>query len=379
MAQVYLDWNATAPPRPEALAVWQQMQERCWANPASTHRAGQEARLAWDQELARLADLLGARPHELVLTSGGTEALNGAIRGILQRDGAGEVIASRIDHSAVLRCLQRHPAAVLRLLGVDGAGRLDPAALAAAIDEHSRLVCLQWANNEIGTIQPVAELVAAVREARPGLPILVDACQVAGKLAIDCDELDVDLLAIAGHKFGAPKGTGLLWVRSGMAMPALLDGGRQQEDRRSGSVDLAGLASLAAAYSTAEAERPTEAERQGQLIDRLADHLQRTLPELLLVGAGTDRLPNTLNVAVPDRDARALVTRLDLAGFAVSVGSACMARFDEPSHVIAALDLPPAYRRGALRISIGHLTTAAELERFAIAYVEQVRAMTSQR
>lgn len=364
----YLDWNATAPLRPCARAAWCEAQDRTWANPASTHRPGQQARAALDAALATCARVLRCHADELVLVSGGTEALATVLRGA-----DGPVAAAAIDHSAVLR---NADASRLRLCPVDGDGRIDPAGLARTAAGAS-VVCIQLANNEVGTVQDAAALAAAARAAAPDAILLGDACQLAGRQPLIPSELGLDALAIAGHKLGAPKGVGLLWLRRGLRLPPLLRGGRQQQDRRSGSEDAALGAALAAAFAEADAEAGAEAARQGALIDGLWSELAAASPAARRLAAGAPRLRNTLGIVHPGVDGRHLAMRLDLAGWAVSTGAACMAARAEPSHVVLALGLPPALAGSFIRISIGRLTRGADLAGFAEAYAMAVRALAT--
>ncbi len=362
---IYLDWNATAPPRPAALAAWNQAQREAWANPASIHQSGQLARAALDAALASCARSLGCHADELVLVSGGSEGLATAIHGALA--GGGIALAAATEHSAVLRNLP----ADARILPVDGAGRLDPALIAG---EDVRLVCLQAANNEIGVLQDLPALVAAARTRCPRALVLTDACQAVGKVPLT---LSGDLAVIAGHKLGAPKGVGLLWIRRGVRIPPLIHGGRQQQDRRSGSEDAASACALAAALAEAVAALPAEGQRQAALVDSCWTRISAALP--LARWPGAAGLPNTLPLIHPGVDARHLVMRLDLAGIAVSTGAACMAARGEPSHVVRALGIPPEESRSFVRVSIGWTTTAEELRAAADAYTAAVRALAGLR
>jgi cysteine desulfurase len=364
---IYLDWNATAPLRPCARAAWLAAQDAAWANPSSVHRPGQAARAALDTALDRCARLLGCHADELVVTSGGTEGCATVLRGA-----EGPVVASAIDHSAVLR---NAPAGRLRLVPVDGAGRLDPTAFAEAA-RGAAIACLQLANNEIGTVQDAPVLVAAIRAAEPGCLIFADACQVAGKASLDLHAMGVDAAAIAGHKFGAPKGIGLLYVRRGLRLPALIAGGRQQQDRRSGSEDAALTAALAAALAEAVHESTVECVLQRHRIDAAWKRLHAGLPQARRLGEGAPTLPNTLGVVAPGLDGRHLAMRLDLAGFAVSTGSACMAGRGETSHVARALGLDDGLARSFVRFSIGAPITDDDLNRAVDAYVAAAQALS---
>lgn len=371
---IYLDWNATAPLRPAARTAWLAAQDTTWGNPSSVHGIGQRARAAIDNAKNALARLLGCRGHELVLTSGGSEANALAIHAALakdpQRDG---IVASAIEHSSVLR--NAAACGVLTTVGVDPVGRIDPATLAAACGPGTALVCFQYANNEIGTLQEIPALIAAVRVVAPAALILLDAAQGAGKRPLDLSALGVDFASIAGHKFGAPLGIGLLYARTGLKIAPLIHGGRQQQDRRSGTEDVAGAVALAAALGDALAEAAHTEQRCRELLEQCFSRIATDLPAVSWIARAAPRLGHTLNLAHPGIDQTALVQRLDLAGFAVSIGAACMAARGEPSHVLRALGIPSDLARGAIRISIGHATTESELGAFAAAYVQEIRRM----
>lgn len=373
---IYLDWNATAPLSPAARAAWLEAQDEAWGNPGSVHAFGQRARHRLDEARAAIAAALGCRAHELVLTSGGSEANATAIRAALAV-GPGEVAASAIDHSSVLRNAAATPGATLRPLAVDADGRLDPATVRAALGPATRLLCLQLANNELGVLQDLPALIAAARAVAPGAAVLLDAAQGAGKRPLDLRALGVDYASVAGHKFGAPKGIGLLYVRQGAPLPPLIAGGRQQQDRRSGTEDAALAAALAAALRERLAGWQEEEVRQRGLLAACFARIAADLPACRWLAHGAPRLANTMDLVHPGAGGAALVTRLDLAGFAVSTGAACMAARGEPSHVVAALGLDPGLARSAVRVSIGPATTGDEVEAFASAYVAAVRALTS--
>ena len=368
---IYLDWNASAPLRHEARDAWLAAQQDTWANPSSVHGAGRAARHAIDQAKAVLARQLGCRPFELVLTSGGTEANALAIHAARAATGRNVVVAAASDHSSILRAAE--PA--LRPVPVDGCGRLDPECLAAACTEDTALVCLQFANNETGVRQDIPELVAAVRRACPGIMIHLDCCQGMGKTAIDLAALGVDLAACAGHKFGAPKGTGLCFTRTGFKVEPFLRGGRQQQDRRSGTEDAPGACALAAALTAACVDMDAVAVAQRDGLTTVFARIQRDLPQATWIADGAPRLANTLSLGHPGVVNELLVQRLDLAGICVSTGSACMAARGQPSHVIAAMGVAPAVARSVIRVSIGHQTTGMDLDAFADAYVDEVRAL----
>ncbi len=357
---VYLDWNATAPLRAAAKSAWLAAQDDAWANPSSVHEPGQRARFILDEAKRTCARLLGAKAHELVITSGGTEANALALSQV-----SGPIAVCAADHSSLLRGA---PAA--QRLAVDGRGQLQLADLAP----DTALVAFQVANNETGIRQDVPALVAAIRVRAPQALILMDACQGAGKTALDLGGLGIDLASIAGHKFGAPKGVGLLYARNGVRVTPLLRGGRQQQDRRSGTEDAALVSALAAALQEAVGELPTEEPRQRDLLIGCFATIHKALPAARWIGVDAPRLANTLSLGHPGISNEILVQRLDLRGFAVSIGAACMAGRGEPSHVIAALGIDPALARSVIRVSIGQRTKAAELAAFAAAYGAEVAA-----
>jgi cysteine desulfurase len=372
-AVIYLDYNATAPLSSAARQAWLEAQDQAWGNPSSIHAAGQQARLALDRARAEIAGIFGVKPHEIVLTSGGTEANALAIHAALAAKIPGEIAASAIEHSSVLRNAQAR--AQTRLVEVDACGRLSADAVVRAVNANTRLLCFQFANNEIGTRQDVATLVAAARAANPDVLILLDCAQGAGKQAIDLRALGVDFASVAGHKFGAPKGTGILYVRGKVACAPQLSGGRQQQDRRSGTEDAAMACALAAALKDRLSNWQATATRQAELLESCWKKIHAALPDARWLAREAERLPDTMSLAHPGIDNEPLVTRLDLAGFAVSKGAACMATRNEPSHVITALGVEPSLAKSVIRVSIGRETTAADLDAFASAYSQEIKNM----
>ncbi len=370
---VYLDWNATAPLSDAARAAWLEAQASAWGNPTSVHARGQAARHRLDRAKADLARLLGCRAHELVATSGGSEANALAIRGAGADRPQAAIVVSAIEHSSVLRNAAASGRPV-RIAAVEATGRLTAATLGAVLAADAGLVCFQFANNEIGTVQDVPALVALVRERAPQALVLLDCAQGAGKRRFDLAALGVDLASFAGHKFGAPKGVGLLYVRTGVRLNPLIAGGRQQQDRRSGTEDAAAVCALAAALAQALEHAEAVDERLRGWLDAAWQRIRRELPEAGRCGGG-DRLASVLSLVHPGVSGEALVARLDLAGFCVSTGAACMAARGEPSHVLLALGLPADLARSAVRVSAGPATTAAEIDAFAAAYVREVKAM----
>ncbi len=358
---IFCDWNATAPLRPAARAAWLAAQDQAWANPGSIHSLGQQARYVLDEAKRTLARLLDVKASELVLTSGGTEANALALA---QADGP--IAASAVEHSSILRAAPH-----ASKLAVDALGQVQVAELAADTD----LVACQFANNETGIVQDVPSLCRAIRQRAPQARILVDACQGTGKAELKIAAFGADFVSIAGHKFGAPKSCGLLWVRNGVRISPLLRGGRQQQDRRSGTEDPALAAAMAAALGEAVAEHYQQDLRQRQLVDDCFAQISSALPAAVWIGRAAPRLANTLSLGHPGLNNDILVQRLDLRGIAVSVGAACMAGRGEPSHVIAALGVAPDLARSVIRISIGWQTTPAELVAVAETYIAEARAL----
>ncbi|MFI5255273.1 MAG: cysteine desulfurase family protein [Candidatus Limnocylindrales bacterium] len=381
---VYLDHAATTPLRREALeAMLPYLSER-FGNPSSAHVFGRQARMALDEAHEVVAAALNAGPREIVFTSGGTEASNLAIKGAAWAGKAegNRIVTSAVEHHATLHSV-RHLAKFgfeVTELPVDRYGRIDPDELAAALDDRTILVSVQLANNEVGTIQPVAELVARVRAVRGRRTLVhVDAVQAAPYLAIDVRALDADLMSLGAHKFEGPKGAGVLWVRAGTAIMAQVHGGGQERYRRAGTEDVAGAVGLAAALRLSCEERPETARRLRRQRDRLRDAVL-AVGGVELTGHPRDRLPGHLSVIVRDAEGEAIVVALDLEGVAASAGPACTTASPEPSHVLAAMGFPADEASGAVRLSLGRTTTDPEVaEAVAIvpAVIRRMRAGSS--
>jgi cysteine desulfurase len=362
MTRIYLDHAATTPARPEVVAAMLPLLGGY--NPSSLHAEGRAARAALDDARAIVATVLGAAPREIVFTGGGSEAdvlaIAGAARALAQR--GRHIVTTAIEHHAVLHAtdaLERAGWRVTRL-PVDARGLVDPAAFAAALTPETTLASVMLANNEIGVIQPVATLAALARA--HGAVFHTDAVQAAGWLPLRVDELGVDLLSLSAHKFHGPKGVGVLYVRSGTALEPLIVGGSQEHAMRAGTENVAGIAGFASALALAEAERAEAAPRVEALRDRLQAGILAAIPDVVVNGEGAPRLPGMLSLAFGGVTSDALLMRLDLAGIAASAGSACAAGSLEPSHVAAALGLDDAHRFGVLRLSLGRVTTAAEVD-----------------
>jgi cysteine desulfurase len=360
---IYLDHAATTPLRREALEAMLPFLTEQFGNPSSQHGWGRRARAGLDEAHEKVARALGATPREIVFTSGGTEANNLAIKGAAWAGKARghRIITSSVEHHSVghtVRYLGKFGFEIVEL-PVDRYGRVDPDDVEAAITSKTILVSVMLANNEVGTIQPIAEIAARVRRYK-GILLHTDAVQAAPWLEIDMAALDVDLLTIAAHKFGGPKGVGALFIRHGTNVLAQQQGGAQERHRRAGTEDVAGAAGLARALELAVAERSETAPRVRELREALAAAV-RTADGIQETGHPTERLPGIASFVAPGLDGSAVTMALDLAGLASSTGSACVSGSNEVSHVLSAMGYPEEDARGALRFSLGRTTTAAEI------------------
>lgn len=361
---VYLDHAAATPLRPEVLERMLPVLGGTFGNPSSPHAEGRRARLALDEARETVAGVMRADPRQVVFTSGGTESVNLAIKGAAWAGKAmgHRIVTTAVEHRAVLDAcasLEKFGFEVV-LVGVDRYGRVDPDALDAAITDRTCLVSLQLANNEVGTLMDLGPLVARVRAACRAM-VHIDAVQAAGSMAVDVRELDADLVSIAGHKLGGPKGVGVLWLRRGTAILPQLHGGSQERHRRAGTEDVASAVGMAEAWRLATDERETLRPRVVARRDRLWA-LLRDLEGVELTGHPIERLPGLLSVLVAGLDGASLVHALDLAGLCCSTGSACTTGSTEPSHVLTAMGYPVDEARGALRLSLGRSTTDADVD-----------------
>ena len=361
---IYLDNAATTPLRRDALDAMLPLLGDDFGNPSSVHGFGRRARGALDEARERLATGLNAQPREIIFTAGGTEAINLALKGAAWAGKArgGRLVTTAVEHHAVLYTL-RHLEKFgfeLVVVPVDRYGRVDPEQLDAAINDRTILVSLMLANNEVGTIQPLPEVIRRIR-AHKGIVIHLDAVQAAPYMAIDTRELDVDMLSLAAHKFEGPKGIGALYVRHGTIMLPQVHGGSQERYRRAGTENVAGAVGMAVAYELTRSEQAVTAPRLAALRDRLRDAVL-AVPNVELTGHPRKRLPGHLSVIVRDVEGEAVVQNLDLAGVAVSTGSACTTGSTEPSHVLTALGYPDEEARGSLRITLGRANTDHEIE-----------------
>lgn len=375
MKRIYLDHAATTPARPEAVAAMLPLLAGDASNPSSIHAEGRAARAALDDARACVARNLGARPREVVFTGSGSESIALAIFGAARTAAPGRrhVVTSVVEHHAVLRAVERleDDGWSVTRLPVGATGTIDPADFAAALRPQTAFASIMLANNELGSISPVAELAALAK--RAGVVFHTDAVQAAALLDVDAAALGVDLLSISGHKFYGPQGVGALVVRGGVPLAPLVVGGSQEHGLRAGTENVAAIAGLAAALNLARSEGPAVRARTGALRDRLEAGIRGVIAGTRINAAGADRLPNVSSVAFADVDATALLIRLDLEGIAASAGSACAAGSLEPSHVVAALDVPEPYRTGVIRFSLGRANTADEIDR-VLAILPQIVA-----
>jgi cysteine desulfurase len=367
---VYLDHAATTPVRAEVLeAMLPYLTAQVFGNPSSAHRFGRAARAGLEQARREVAHAVGAEPNQVVFTSGGTEADNlgivGAALAARDRGGSMCVVVSAIEHKAILAAAHAvcHLGGREVVLPVDGGGRVDLEALDEALRERPAVVSVMWVNNEVGVVQAVGAI--AERCCAAGVAFHTDAVQAFGKLPVNIASLGCTLATISGHKIGAPKGIGAIIVRDRKAVEAIIHGGGQQFGIRPGTENVAGAVALGRAAALAAAEQPAEAERLRALRDELAARLRAGVPDLVVNAEGATRAPHVLSVAVPGADSEALLMHLDLAGVAASSGSACSTGAIEPSHVLVAMGLPRELALGAIRLSLGHGSTADDVARAA--------------
>ena len=355
MASIYLDHNATTPVRSEVFDVMEPFFKDRFGNASSIHRYGQDARAAVEEARARVAGLVNARPGEIYFTSGGTESDNLAIKGTAYaRKAYGRhIITTNIEHSAVLNScafLEREGFEVT-YLPVDEYGQVDPGQVEDALTDQTILVSIMHANNEIGTVQPVGEIGRIVR-AR-GVCFHTDAVQSAGKLPVDVDAMGADLLSLSGHKIYGPKGVGAIYIRKGVEIEPTAHGGHHENDVRSGTENTVGIVGLGKAAELAAEERESEYRHLSEMRDALEARIRVEIEDARVNGHPQRRLPGTLNVSFPGAEGESLIMSLDLAGIAVSTGSACTSGAIEPSHVLLALGRDPRTALGSVRFSFG--------------------------
>jgi len=363
---IYLDHAATTPLRPEARAAMEPFLSDNFANASSVYRLAQEARSALDQARSTVADCLGCHSSEVIFTSGGTESNNAAIKGVAfsGQERGRHLMTSAIEHHAVLLPMQELAERFgfeVTVLPVDRGGVVDRDRLAAAMRPDTSLVSIMWANNEVGTIQPV-EQIAELTQAR-GIPFHVDAVQAAGTLPINLANTPIDLLSISAHKCYGPKGVGALFLRRGTPWWPLLTGGGQERNRRAGTENVAGIVGMARALELACAEQAATNRHVAGLRDELVEWVCRRIPGTVVNGDRERRLPNNVNFSFAGVHGESLLVGLDLAGIMASSGSACTSGSLEPSHVLQALGLDRAQTQASLRLTVGRDNTPEEISR----------------
>jgi len=380
--RIYLDYAATTPLDPRVLEAMMPYMTEHFGNPNSIHSFGREARRAIDEAREKIAQLLNCQPSEIVFTSGGTESDNLALRGVAEayRHKGNHIVTTAIEHHAVLRTCKalEDMGFFVTYLPVDEHGLVSPEQVAEAVNERTILVSIMHANNEIGTIEPIAEIVRAVKEKRPDTIVHTDAVQTVGHIPVDIQELGVDLLSFSAHKFYGPKGIGGLFVRKGVRLVPQITGGGQERNRRSGTENVAAIVGMAKALELAVEEMPTELPRLQALRDELITGVLSRIPETRLNGHPTLRLPHNANFSFRGIEGEALLPQLDLNGIAASSGSACSSGSLEPSHVLLALGLDYELAIGSLRITLGRFTTREHILRLLDLLpkvVEKLRAL----
>jgi len=382
--RIYLDYAATTPLDPRVLEAMLPYLTELFGNPNSIHSLGREARKAVDEAREKIAEVLCCHPAELVFTSGGTESDNLALRGVAEayRHRGNHIVTTAIEHHAVLhtcKALQERGFTVT-YLPVDEFGLVTPEQVAEAVTDRTILVSVMHANNEIGTIEPIAEIVTAVKEKRPDILVHTDAVQTVGHIPVDVQALGVDLLSFSAHKFYGPKGVGGLFVRKGVRLLPQLTGGGQERNRRSGTENVAGIVGMAKALELAVAEMPMELPRLQALRDELIEGVLSHIPDSRLNGHPRKRLPHNANFSFRGVEGETLLLQLDMHGIAASSGSACTSGSLEPSHVLLALGLSHEWALGSLRLTLGRFTTREHIQRVLAVLppiVEKLRALTA--
>ena len=360
--QVYLDHNASTPVHPEVVEAMLPYFSERFGNPSSVHGFGREAREGLETARDQVAHFLRVGKEEVVFTSGGTESDNMAVKGVAMARGRGHIITTKIEHHAVLRAVQtlETQGFAATYLEVDGYGMVDPDALRRAIRPDTILVSIMHANSEIGTVQPARQLGAIARE--HGIPFHMDAVQTFGKVPIDLDAFNIDMLSFSGHKIYGPKGVAGLYIRKGTKMVSLQHGGEHERRRRAGTENVAGIVGFGKAVEIRGRDMVEEGRRLTGLRERLWEGLKSRVPEVRLNGHPTERVPGTCNVCFRHVESESIVLGLDLKGIGVSAGSACTSGNVEPSYVLVAMGVPLDWAMGAVRHSLGRSTTAQDVD-----------------
>jgi cysteine desulfurase len=365
MGRIYLDYAATTPVHPEVVKAMLPYFSDVFGNPSAIYSYGQEATAALEEARAKVAGLIGSRSEEIVFTSGGTEADNMALIGVANamRSRGNHIIITAIEHHAIIetaKFLEKN-GFELTYLGVDDQGIVDPDAVRRAITDKTILVSVMLANNELGTIQPLAEISRITRQA--GVYLHTDAVQAVGRIPVNVDDLGVDLLSMSAHKLYGPKGVGALYIRKGVRMDPITHGGGQERARRSGTQNVAGIVGLSRATELAGQEMIAEAERLTPLRDRLIQGILEGIDHSYLNGHPVKRLPNNANLSFDYVEGESMCLNLDLKGICVSTGSACSSSNLEPSHVLLAMGVPSQLAHGSLRFTLGKWTEPEDIDR----------------
>jgi len=365
MKRIYLDYNATTPIHPEVLETMLPYYRDSFGNPSTIHFFGQETKKATEEAREKVASLLGANPEEIVFTSGGTEADNFALKGVafaLEEKGR-HIITSAIEHHAILSTCQYLEKRGFKVtyLPVDRHGWLDPQKVQDAITKDTILISIIYANNEVGTIEPISEIGEIAQ--RRGVYFHTDAVQTVGKVPVKVDKLKANLLSLSAHKFYGPKGIGALYIRNGTHIHSLIHGGHQERVHRAGTENVPGIVGLGKAAEIASREMEEEVKRIENLRNKLEKKIKENIPHVYVNGHPSKRSPNTLNVSFEFAEGESLLLNLDLKGIAVSTGSACTAGSLEPSHVLKAMGVPPQLAQASLRFSLGRDTKEEDIDR----------------
>ena len=378
---IYLDHASTTPADPEVVEVMRPWFGEEFGNPSTVYSLGLTAAQAVQQARESVADALGAEPEEIYFTSGGTESDNWAVLGTAdaQTKKGRHLITSAVEHHAVLETMEflEKRGYEFTRVPVDGGGLVDPEEVRKAIRPDTVLVSIMHANNEVGTIQPLADIGRVAREA--GVLFHTDAVQTAGKLPLDVNELGVDMLSLSGHKFYGPKGVGVMYLRKRARITPLLHGGAQERNRRAGTHNVPGIVGLAKALEISRSRMTEDSAREAELRDRLWEGLRYNIVGIHLNGHPTERLANNLNVRLDGIEGESMILMLDMEGICVSSGSACTTGSLEPSHVLLALGIPAEHAHGSLRVTLGRSTTADDIDHFIDVFppiVDRLRQMS---
>ena len=381
MDRIYMDNAATTAVSPEVLQTMLPYFSEIYGNPSSIHSTGRDARRAVDAARKQVAQAIGAQPTEIYFTAGGSESDNWAIKGtaFAKRDKGNHIITTAIEHHAVLHTCQwlEKQGFQVTYLPVDEYGRVRVEDVEKAITDKTILISIMAANNEIGTLEPIAEIGKLAHE--KGILFHTDAVQAVGAIPLDVNAMNIDMLSMSSHKFHGPKGIGALYIRKGVRPDVFMHGGAQERAQRAGTENLAGIVGMGKAIELATQNLEANAARMTRLRDKLIDGILAEIPEVRLNGHRTERLPNNVNVSIRYIEGEALLLRLDLAGIAGSSGSACTSGSLDPSHVLLAIGLPHEIAHGSLRLSLGTDSTEAEVDevlRVLPGIVKDLRAMS---